>query len=159
MNKIYAGIGSRETPDNILLLMTKIASTLETMGYILRSGGAIGADTAFANGVLNDANKDIIYPHEATPQGIELASRLHPNWGACTGDTPMKHGRNSMIVLGRDLTVHSNFVICWTEGGLLKGGTAMGIRIANYYKIPVFNLADLKNLKSLNFRLQTAFNI
>jgi len=157
MQKIYAGIGSRETPDDILKTMTSIAKTLEVMGYLLRSGGAIGADTAFENGIVNEPNKDIIYPYQATPQAIELASRLHPNWAACTGDTPMKHGRNSMIILGRDLMVPVNFVICWTEDAKLKGGTAMGIRIANYHRIPVFNLADPASLKKLNFQLQTAF--
>ena len=155
--KIYAGIGSRETPDNILLLMTKISSTLEDMGYILRSGGATGADTAFESGIVIPNNKDIIYPHEATLEGIDLASKLHPAWDRCDNDARMKHGRNSMIILGRDLLQPVNFVICWTEDAKLKGGAAMGIRIANLYKIPVFNLADPTTIKKLNFQLQTAF--
>jgi hypothetical protein len=37
---------------------------------------------------------------------------------------------------------NSKFVVCWTPGGLLKGGTAQAMRIAHAYGIPVFNLAD-----------------
>jgi hypothetical protein len=41
--KYYAGIGSRETPKDILDLISKIAIKLESLGYTLRSGGADGA--------------------------------------------------------------------------------------------------------------------
>ena len=47
---LYTGIGSRETPHHILTLMTEIANILDNIGYTLRSGGADGADTAFALG-------------------------------------------------------------------------------------------------------------
>lgn len=43
----YAGIGSRETPMEVLELMTKASTWLGTKGYTLQSGGAIGADMAF----------------------------------------------------------------------------------------------------------------
>lgn len=43
----YAGIGSRETPMEVLELMTKASAWLGTKGYTLQSGGAIGADMAF----------------------------------------------------------------------------------------------------------------
>lgn len=48
--KFYAGIGSREAPEDILTFMKWIGSKLYEKGYILRSGGAKGADTAFAMG-------------------------------------------------------------------------------------------------------------
>ncbi len=47
----FTGIGSRETPDNILDMMTRIGKALCDRGYRLRSGGARGADTAFYQGV------------------------------------------------------------------------------------------------------------
>src|SRR4051794_35199053 len=50
MAKIYTGIGSRQTPAEVLALMTRIAQALDAEGYILRSGEAAGADTAFAQG-------------------------------------------------------------------------------------------------------------
>ena len=48
--RIYAGIGSRETPPKVLDLMTRLAQTLARDGWHLHSGGAHGADTAFADG-------------------------------------------------------------------------------------------------------------
>lgn len=46
-NMTYAGIGSRETPMEVLELMTKASTWLGSKGYTLQSGGAIGADMAF----------------------------------------------------------------------------------------------------------------
>ena len=46
-NMTYAGIGSRETPTEVLELMTKASTWLGARGYTLQSGGAIGADMAF----------------------------------------------------------------------------------------------------------------
>lgn len=46
----YAGVGSRETPHEILALMTDVAKILGQHGWTLRSGGARGADTAFEDG-------------------------------------------------------------------------------------------------------------
>jgi hypothetical protein len=49
----YAGIGSRETPDDVLDLMSEVAAVLAHQGYILRSGGAPGADQAFLAGAIS----------------------------------------------------------------------------------------------------------
>lgn len=48
--KYYSGIGSRATPKDILKLMEDIAYKLADKDYILRSGAAGGADTAFEEG-------------------------------------------------------------------------------------------------------------
>jgi len=42
MNGYYAGIGSRETPEDVLKYMTRVARGLDRKGYRLRSGGAKG---------------------------------------------------------------------------------------------------------------------
>jgi predicted Rossmann fold nucleotide-binding protein DprA/Smf involved in DNA uptake len=49
----YTGVGSRECPTYILDLMTQYATVLNNKGYILRSGGALGADSAFQSGSTN----------------------------------------------------------------------------------------------------------
>ena len=49
---IYTLIGSRETPPEILTLMTKFAYKAALQGYTVRSGGAGGADTCAEEGVL-----------------------------------------------------------------------------------------------------------
>jgi hypothetical protein len=44
---ILTGVGSRETTDEALALMAKIARVFSEKGFTLRSGGAKGADSAF----------------------------------------------------------------------------------------------------------------
>jgi predicted Rossmann fold nucleotide-binding protein DprA/Smf involved in DNA uptake len=46
----YAGIGSRQTPEDVLKIMKTIGSFMVHKDYILRSGAADGADTAFEQG-------------------------------------------------------------------------------------------------------------
>lgn len=137
-NLLYAGIGSRETPRSVLDLMTLIAVKLESLGYTLRSGGAIGADTAFEDGVKS--LKEIFYDIDATSDAIELASQFHPAWHNCRSGARKLHGRNSMILLGKKLDTPVKFVVCWTRDGKDTGGTGLGIRIAESMNIPIFNL-------------------
>lgn len=148
----YAGIGSRETPQDIMDLMTKIAKKLASMSIILRSGGANGADTAFANGVKNDWDKQIFLPwvgfNNAT--GVFLGSKMedaekiakqyHPRWNKCSKAAKALLTRNTFQILGADLKTPSDFVICWTADGRASGGTGQALRIAKAYDIPIFNL-------------------
>lgn len=46
----YSGIGSRDTPANILSIMEEAAYRLAHIGFTLRSGKAAGADAAFQLG-------------------------------------------------------------------------------------------------------------
>lgn len=50
---IYTGIGSRETPIDVLRTMTRVGRYLASEGHTLRSGKAAGADLAFQIGVEN----------------------------------------------------------------------------------------------------------
>lgn len=47
----YTGIGSRETPQSVMGVMEDAAFRLARMGWVLRSGKAAGADTAFQLGM------------------------------------------------------------------------------------------------------------
>jgi hypothetical protein len=146
MSKFYAGIGSRRrTPSFIHEMMESVASKLETKDYILRSGGAQGADKAFESGVQYDENKQIFRPKHATIEAINLAANFHPYWDECDTITRKLHGRNSMIILGEDLSTPVQFVICYTPDGKASGGTGVGIRIAESFNIPVFNLAHTES--------------
>lgn len=144
--KYYAGIGSRQTPPDILSLMREVAEALESMGYTLRSGGAQGADTAFAQSVID---KEIFRPEDATPQAIEMASRHHPAWHNCKPYVRSLHGRNAQIVMGRELDKPVRFVVCWTYKGNMQGGTALGMRIASAHDIDVYNLAIQEHIKKV----------
>lgn len=77
--KYYTGIGSRETPREILDLMEDIAFKLAHLGYILRSGCAGGADTAFQNGAMQ-------YVWETTPAISDLPTlgQLYIPWDRFT---------------------------------------------------------------------------
>jgi hypothetical protein len=142
MYKYYAGIGSRETPHDILKLMTKLARKLSREGYVLRSGGAKGADTAFHAGVLDVCgDAQIFTAQHANFESMKLAAYFHPNWLACSDYAKRLHARNGMILLGKDLQDPVQFIICWTPNGEVVGGTGQALRIAASYKIPVRNLA------------------
>lgn len=152
MANYYCGIGSRATPKDILEQMRGIADVLARAGYILRSGGAQGADTAFADG--SDNKKEIYMPwkdfngidssapcyiYPPTKRAIEIAKQFHPAWNRCSQGAQKLHARNSHQVLGKDCNTPSEFVICWHPG---SGGTMQAVRIAKHYKIPVYNLAE-----------------
>lgn len=138
--KYYAGIGSRTTPGHILMAMNQIGEQLSDLGYILRSGGAIGADRAFEAMVVDPTKKEIFRPGDASPKARELASQFHPNWPACSDYAKNLHGRNAQIILGRDLDQPVLFVVCWTPEPMVTGGTRLGVKIAESRGIPVFNL-------------------
>ena len=155
---VYAGIGSRQTPAATLNDMTTMSSWLARNGWHLSSGGADGADTAFANGTpvqqrsillpWNDYNKlsgpDCITPNRAQLDAcMAVAARLHPAWERCSPGAQRLHGRNAAILLGPALDRPVNAVVAWTPGGALKGGTGMGLRIAAEHNIPVLNLGSI----------------
>ena len=158
--KLFAGFGARATPDHILDIMYKASLYLGKEGYKLRSGGAPGADTAFEEAYISLFHDvytnsldgipnitEIYYKEDATLQAIEVASRFHPAWNRCSKAVRQLHGRNAMILLGSNLNTPVNFGICWTKDGKATGGTGLGIRIANAYNIPIFNLHDPETLK------------
>lgn len=138
VSRVYAGIGSRETPANVLGYMRSCAAQLERLGYTLRSGGASGADTAFANGCKS---KTIYRADDATPAAIKTVARFHPAPHLLTPFVTRLHARNAMIVLGHDLESPVDFILCWTPDGRITGGTGQALRIANTFGIPVVNMA------------------
>lgn len=68
--KWYTGVGSRETPANILKLMESVGFALASQGWTLRSGGAIGADQAFEKGMFRFVGYD--QPYGWVPAEIYL---------------------------------------------------------------------------------------
>lgn len=147
-NKYYTGIGSRETPHQIFSVINTVAKLLQSRGYILRSGGADGADAFFETGI---SNKEIYLPwkyfnnntstlYTITDDALKLASKYHPNWNILSDAAKKIMARNCYQVLGYDLNTPSEFVICWTKDGKASGGTGQSIRLATACDIPVYNL-------------------
>lgn len=141
MNKIYAGIGSRKTTIDILSKMRDIAIELAKKDYVLRSGGARGADMIFEEGCdAIGGKKEIFKAADATEEAMTHASHFHPAWIKCNDYARLLHGRNSMIVLGENLDAPVAFIVCWTSEGELIGGTAQALRIAVNQDIKIYNL-------------------
>ncbi|MBI9082726.1 MAG: hypothetical protein JEZ11_03955 [Desulfobacterales bacterium] len=144
--KFYTGVGSRNTPADVLALMARLACKLRVT-HRLRSGGAIGADSAFERGAAGVA--DVFLAKHATPEAIAIAAKFHPAWHRCKGYVQKLHGRNTFQVLGADLATPSSFLVCWTRDGAIShtdrcyntGGTGTAISIADAHGVPVFNLA------------------
>jgi hypothetical protein len=139
-NRFYAGIGWRKTPEYIQNIMYRFATKMEQNHYILRSGGAQGADKAFEHGIQNVSNKVIFRPKHVTIEAVKMAATYHDFWDSCDASIRLLHGRNAMVLLGEKLDNPVRFVICFTKDGLYSGGTGLGLKIAEDHKIPIFNL-------------------
>ncbi len=150
--KYYAGIGSRSSPPEIQKLMTAFAQKIETEGYTLRSGGADGADKAFAAGATDP---EVFKSEDAQDWAYEVAAKCLPTdrkdfhlW------KPYVRGlmaRNMMQVLGKHGDQPVNFVLCWTPSTFYEdssaGGTGYAIRCALLNNIRVINLYEEKSLE------------
>jgi hypothetical protein len=157
----YSGIGSRRTPENIQELMVKLGHYLAGRGWVLRSGGAEGADTAFEKGCDQvHGRKEIFLPwkgynNNKSPffykgklisddikhQSFELASQYHPAWGQCSYGAKCLLARDGMQILGKDLKTPVSMVLFWSPDPN-HGGTSQALRIARDHKIVIFNLGD-----------------
>lgn len=165
MLKYYTGIGSRETNENILCLMEDLSFALSQQGWILRSGGADGADTAFEVGASNPFSEvvpEIYLPwitfnnHDSMSKGVlvpsaynnwteaqGMASEIHPAWDRLSPAVKTLHSRNMYQVLGKDLKTPSKFLVCYakpSKDGYVVGGTRSAYKLAKDRGIPCFNL-------------------
>lgn len=148
--KCYAGIGSRETPRETLEKMAEIATYLEKHKWVLRSGGAKGADQAFEAGLRNAKNAQIFYPQDKIPLWTNVFTDMFHPAPNRLGDFARKlMNRNAMQILGADGNSPVKMVICWTKDGKASGGTGQAIRIAEYFGIPVFNLKNKGSQKQI----------
>lgn len=161
-NKVYAGIGSRETPYDVIPVIEDIATRLKGLGYTLRSGAAGGADSFFERFAGDD--KEIFLPWQGfrdhpshlctpTPAAWEMAKQFHPAFDNLDRAGKLLMARNSHQVFGLDMQTPVEFIICWTPNGEAKGGTSQAIRIARRHKIPVFNLAIPAELEEIRTRI------
>ena len=154
---MYAGIGARATPASVLADMTVIAGWLARTGWTLSTGGADGADSAFAAGAPA-GQRTIWLPGRgynglrgpdcrvlsaaAMAACIEIAAPLHPAWERCSPAVRKLHARNA-AVLGLTLDRPVDAVVAWTSEARVEGGTGMAIRIAESRGIPVLNLGSM----------------
>ena len=161
----YTGVGARDCPNKMLGVMQDMAFKLSQEGWVLRSGGARGADTAFEIGALNSFSEEVpeIYlpwagfnEHTSTSVGViisphldrwgeaqRIAQRIHPAWNKLSPAARTLHSRNCFQVLGEDLNTPSKFLVCWAKTdtqGVPVGGTRTAYVLAQERCIPCFNL-------------------
>src|SRR5690606_12268679 len=144
--------------------MFDLAFKLSQEGWVLRSGGAEGADTAFEEGATNsfaEHTHEIYLPwitfnnHDSMSSGAivpnrfdnwnkatEIARSIHPAWEKLSPAAKTLHTRNCYQVLGKDLSTPSNFLICYAKpsGNSIVGGTRTAYELAKKHNIPCFNL-------------------
>lgn len=170
--KTYAGIGSRETPADVLDLMY-VAGVFFGRSYILRTGGAQGADSAFLQGCVTvDGLAELYLPwrgfnniradmlpecveiiDEPTADAYAIAEQHHPNWRSMGRGARRLHARNTHQILGRDCHTPVDFVLCWTVDASGAGGTGQAIRIAQAHGIRVLDLGDPRVLAAVKRRI------
>ncbi|MEE8262749.1 MAG: hypothetical protein V3R83_09835 [Gammaproteobacteria bacterium] len=145
--RYYAGIGSRKTPQSIQRRMTRDAMRLQAAEYVLRSGGAEGADRAFEAGA--GAAKQIYTPIKATKRALIKAQDIwllrddRRGWPFEPGSYIGKlMGRSAMVIEGLNMGVPVEFVLCWTPRAEWIGGTAQSLWHADSLGIPIYNYAD-----------------
>jgi len=174
--RAYAGIGSRQTPPDVLSLMEALAARLAGDGWVLRTGLSPGADQAFYRGAVAGAGDVELYLPwpgfqscarldaeggrvrvQCRPSAAawQLAPRFHPRWEELADDTRRLLARDGEQLLGADLRHPVRLVACWTADGSLDGehlyeeGTGQALRIAFQHRIPVLNLARPDHLADL----------
>ena len=152
----YTGIGSRETPHQICQIMTQIARKFDAFGLTLRSGGADGADNAFE---ICSTKKKIYLPWEDFndktgfvlsksdhEKASMIAKRYVSHYDMLSYGAKKLHNRNVCQILDIKFDEPTDFVVCWTKDAKLIGGTATALKLAMEFSIPIFNLANYKDI-------------
>lgn len=170
MSKIYAGIGSRQTPQEILELIKQIGEKLAEMGWSLRTGACDGPDQWFANGALKVGGNIVLclpwgsYEKvwvtsarklgaqvetltDTDKEAFEAVEEFHPAAHRLMPAARKFHARNHNILKG------ASFMVCWTPGGKVSGGTGQALREAISRGVPIRNLGNAEVVRKVKKRL------
>lgn len=167
--QVISIIGSRKTPSWAFIALKKAAQFCRENDIYVRSGGAVGADTAAQAGALEHC---IVYepwpgfsgpgPHlkvvpPLTPELIALARKFHPAPHKLQGTVLKLMARNGCQVLGQNLDNPTKGILFYApeENGVVQGGTGQAIRIAKHYGIPTFNLFKKEEFWTLSSLCET----
>lgn len=173
---IYAGIGSRETPQDVCREMADVAAYAASQLHILRTGAAAGADQAFMVGCKRaSGHGEIFLPwHDyekaswedydgfdvhlrPTREAATVAEHFHPVWSGLSKGAKLLHARNSHIVMGCMCQHPVDLIVCYTPGGTAQGGTGQALRLAKANCIRVVDLGAPEPWGQILSRLYKAF--
>ena len=156
--KYYTGVGSRETPSEIMDYMSSISWHLSDLGYVLRSGGADGADSAFQCNADPD-NTEIWIPWSKFAPPIAgnyititdaqysfareflLNNDILPWFDRMKQGAKKLHARNVFQIIGTSCKP-SEFCLYYAEednNGKVSGGTRTAVEVARLVGVPCYN--------------------
>lgn len=176
MTKYYTGVGSRETPKEILGLMREYSKVMALLGWSFRSGGANGADSAFSDGWWDarDIDKEIqegeiylpwdgfndfmpsdpccilVTDKRIIQKAQEILKTIHPAYDKLTRGPLALHTRNVYRVLGKDLQTPSKGLVGYAKldkHGVDRQGPGTAIKIAEKYGVKTRNLVKDEDRK------------
>lgn len=164
MNRIWAGIGSRNITTEEAASLRQLAAFLSTRGWWLHSGNADGADAAFQSGAGGRGTAFLPWPSHApgnlcgmeacteiAPEALDTARRLHPAGARLHGRSLLYMARNVQIVEGLRGTRPVAFVACCAdplpEG--VAGGSQLAWSLARERGIPFLNLRTAEGWRIL----------
>ena len=127
--------------------MWRVGYLLAQQGWLLRSGGAPGADTAFDKGAIaaggareiylpwpsfcRDLREhgpdtdpayivpDLAYHRELIDRALYIASQYHPAWAGLEESHRKLMMRNGFQILGPDLQSPVQMVVCYAKGSVI----------------------------------------
>ncbi|MFP3556444.1 hypothetical protein SB861_37875 [Paraburkholderia sp. SIMBA_049] len=150
----YAGIGPRQTPSDVCMMMANVGAQLDSQGWMIRSGHAQGADQAWACrhrpqmreiylpwNRFNNGGGEGFHVSPNTDALVTVARVTHPGWDRLSDGSRKLMMRNVSIILGPELNDPVKFVAYWAEQRTAQGGTGNAVRLASLYGIPSFNIA------------------
>ena len=142
----YAGIGSLDTPEDVIASMQQLAGYLEDKGYTLQTEEA---DRAFAPGC---EIKRLIPAADAGAKELtlDMAREIHPAPWILPLSSKRLLARTALQIYGAGLDTPVDFVLCWTKDGCETeaaltaetGEPRQAIAIAARKGIPVINLRN-----------------
>jgi hypothetical protein len=175
-NEKVACFGSRETPDNVLIVMRMLARQLSYhQNCRIASGHCQGADLAFEQGAnpekmivclpwssYNDnipvdtaSQKKVLgsLPSKDQEYYFRLAKAHHPVWDTLSNGVKLLHGRN--ILIGQDALLG----ICYLSKKAGGGGSGQCYRYLTSMNVPVLDLSKSAHLKIAQEYLSAAKEI
>ena len=165
--KIFAGIGNRDTPEFFAKLITKIGKRLADAEWWWATGASGEADKA----TMSVSMRGYIYPpwdnfegfkmqYDIPRKAFDKASEYVNKWSSATPGFKKLHARNMMVISGPYMDPDDivDLVLCYTRDGcdskqtrsLATGGTGSALAFAYDCGIPIVNLANKNALELLS---------
>lgn len=154
---IITGIGSRNVSKGLFCFIYENGKQYADNGLHLRTGDAIGSDTAFINAWNDSCCKSFYVPNvnrikskyhilgndKQFDEAKKLVESIRPHVKKLDDYSRYLHYRNAFQVLGLNLNQPSDMIVCYAEpvnSKSVRGGTNTAVQIAHKYNIPVYNL-------------------